>query len=440
MNILYVHTHDTGRYIQPYDGAIKTPNLMKLAKEGTVFRNAYCCGPTCSPSRAALLTGQPPHMNGMYGLAHRGFALNDYSKHLANYLKQFGYETVLFGLQHECSRAENIGYDRFFVDEKDAREDLTAWDMSNADAAIAYIREKHHKPFFMSYGLIHTHRPFREIDESICPDYLKLPYCIADNRESRIDFAGFVTSAMRADKCIGRVFNALKESGLEQETLIIYTTDHGIAFPFMKCNLYDTGIGVSLIIKYKGNQSAGTVKDSLVSHVDIYPTLCDILNIPKPRWLTGNSLIPILNNETDEVNEAVFSEITYHAALEPQRCIRTKRYKYICRYGKWDNYVPSNIDGGLCKDFILSEGLLLHKPDKELLFDLSLDAAERKNLIDDENYKEIAKALKARLGDFMEKTGDFAPSGQWPKVKGAMLNKVTCIEPDSKNPNDYEYL
>lgn len=97
MNILYVHTHDTGRFIQPYDGSIPTPNLMKLAKEGTLFRNAYCCGPTCSPSRAALLTGQHPHMNGMYGLAHRGFSLNDYSKHLANYLKRFGYETALFG-------------------------------------------------------------------------------------------------------------------------------------------------------------------------------------------------------------------------------------------------------------------------------------------------------------------------------------------------------
>lgn len=89
MNILYVHTHDTGRYIEPYNPGIPTPNLLQLAMEGTLFRQAYCCGPTCSPSGAALLTGQFPHTNGMYGLAHRGFSLRDYSMHLSSYLKEF---------------------------------------------------------------------------------------------------------------------------------------------------------------------------------------------------------------------------------------------------------------------------------------------------------------------------------------------------------------
>ena len=377
-------------------------------------------------------------MNGMYGLAHRGFSLNDYSKHLANYLKQFGYETVLFGMQHENKNVHNIGYDRVFVDSRSEREDLTRWDLTNGDAAIAYLKEKHDRPFFMSYGLAHTHRPFNEVDESIDPDYLKVPHCLADNAADRLDYAGFITSAMRADMCIGRVLDALDETGLTDDTMIIYTTDHGIAFPFMKCNLYDTGIGVSLIIKYKGNPSAGKVKDSLVSHVDIYPTLCDMLGIPKPEWMTGTSMMPLLNNEKDEINDAVFAEVTYHAAAEPQRCVRTKRYKYIRRYGDWKDYVPANIDAGGSKDFVLEQGLLEHQPDREMLFDLSLDAAERNNVIHDPKYGPAAAMMRRMLDDYMEKTDDFASSGNFPRPEGMILNTVTCIDPDSNDPKDYE--
>lgn len=438
MNILYVHTHDTGRCIQPYDPAIPTPNLMKLAAGGTLFRNAYCCGPTCSPSRAALLTGQPPHQNGMYGLAHRGFSLNDYSKHLANYLKQFGYETALFGMQHECKRPDGIGYDRVFVDKRREAEDLTAWDLSNGDAAIAYLREKHEKPFFMSYGLAHTHRPFLEINYNVDPDYVRVPHCLPDTKETREDYAGFITSAMRADMCIGRVLEELDRLGLTDDTLILYTTDHGIAFPHMKCNLFDTGTGISLIMKYKNNPSAGKVKDGLVSHVDIYPTLCDMLGVPKPEWLTGHSLLPLLNNETDEVNDAVFSEVTYHAAAEPQRCVRTKRYKYIRRYGLTEGYVPANIDEGGSKTLLMENGLMAWKLADEMLFDLAFDPSERCNLINDPDYIGIADDMRQKLQIHMEETEDFIESGKLPRPDGMILNTVTCLDPDSKDPADYE--
>src|SRR6185369_2946181 len=80
-NILYIHSHDSGRYLQPYGYNVPTPNIQKLASDGILFRQAFSGAPTCSPSRASLLTGQCAHQNGMLGLAHRGFALNDYSKH-----------------------------------------------------------------------------------------------------------------------------------------------------------------------------------------------------------------------------------------------------------------------------------------------------------------------------------------------------------------------
>jgi len=116
MNFVYVHTHDSGREIQPYGAAANNPGLMRLAREGFMFRNAHCTAPTCSPSRASMLTGMTPHQSGMLGLAHRGFEISDYSKHLAQYLSRNGYHTALIGVHHEARHAELIGYDEHLTD------------------------------------------------------------------------------------------------------------------------------------------------------------------------------------------------------------------------------------------------------------------------------------------------------------------------------------
>src|SRR5512133_4145230 len=96
-NVLYIHSHDSGRYLQPYGHAVPTPNLQRLASEGVLFRRAFSCAPTCSPSRSALLTGQFPHQNGMLGLAHRGFSMTDYRHHMLHTLRAAGYRSVLAG-------------------------------------------------------------------------------------------------------------------------------------------------------------------------------------------------------------------------------------------------------------------------------------------------------------------------------------------------------
>ena len=100
-HILYIHTHDSGRILSPYGYKVPTPEMESFAKEAAVFRNAYCASPTCSPSRAALLTGTYPHQNGMLGLAQRGFEL-DCSRHLVQYLNHHDYHTTLCGIQHEA--------------------------------------------------------------------------------------------------------------------------------------------------------------------------------------------------------------------------------------------------------------------------------------------------------------------------------------------------
>jgi len=110
-NILYLHSHDTGRYVQPYGEPVPMPNVQALADQGVLFRQAFCAAPTCSASRACLLTGQYGQTNGMLGLAHRGWSLRDYRHHIVNVLRSAGYTSTLIGEQHISKEPEVIGYD-----------------------------------------------------------------------------------------------------------------------------------------------------------------------------------------------------------------------------------------------------------------------------------------------------------------------------------------
>lgn len=434
MNIIYMHTHDTGRFIEPYGYKVSTPNLMKLASQGTLFRQAYCAGPTCSPSRSALLTGMAAHSCGMTGLAHRGFKLKDYKDHIANFLNENGYETALCGVQHEAPRDEMIGYQRI-LHSPDENKNSVEWDILNTKKVVDYLGEKKDKPFFLSFGMDNTHRVYPKDYKGIDPDYVIPPFPIHDNKDTREDMARFMTSVSLVDKCVGNVLKALEELNLENDTLVIYTTDHGIAFPKMKCTLYDTGIGVSLIMKYPGNKKAGRALDSLVSQIDIFPTICDLLGLEKPHRLQGKSIMPILNGEAHEVRDQIFAEINYHAAYEPTRCIRTQRYKYIKSFGDNLDFVPVNMDNSPSKDFFLNSGFLKGKKDREMLFDLYLDPVERVNLVDDPSYKDVYNSLVHKLDQWMEETEDPLLSGRVEKPEGAVINKATCI---SNEEQDFE--
>jgi arylsulfatase A-like enzyme len=153
-NIIYIHSHDTGRYLEPYGHAVPAPNLQRLATQGVLFRQAFNAGPTCSPSRASLLTGMCPHSNGMFGLAHRGFILNDYKQHILHTLRPAGYYSALFGVQHIASNPGTIGYDKFEVFPGNHVEPVSA-------AAAKFLQASPKTPFFLDIGFQETHREFR---------------------------------------------------------------------------------------------------------------------------------------------------------------------------------------------------------------------------------------------------------------------------------------
>src|SRR6266699_1637764 len=141
-NIIYIHSHDTGRYLEPYGHAVPAPNLQRLANEGILFRQAFNAAPTCSPSRASLLTGMCPHSNGMFGLAHRGFVLNDYKQHILHTLRAAGYYSGLFGVQHIASNPATIGYDKFETFPGNHVEPVSA-------AAAKFLESSPKIPFFL---------------------------------------------------------------------------------------------------------------------------------------------------------------------------------------------------------------------------------------------------------------------------------------------------
>ncbi|MFS0723761.1 sulfatase [Paenibacillus sp. 1P07SE] len=427
MNIVYLHSHDTGRYIQPYGHQVPTPRLMKLAEEGVLFRHAYCAAPTCSPSRAALLTGMSPHSCGMLGLTHRGFALVSPERHLASYLRENGYATVLCGIQHEAVDATELGYTDILPVPSGTD------DRRNAALAADFIKTyQSAEPFFLSFGMFNTHRAFPEADPDLRADYVMPPAMMYDHPDNREDMARYMTSARVMDDSIGIVLDALAESGRTADTLILYTTDHGIAFPHMKSQLYDTGIGVSLIMKHPSFSRQGAA-DALVSHLDVYPTLCEMIGLDKPAWLQGVSLLPVLTGAAEQVREEIYAEVTYHAAYEPMRCIRTPRYKYIRLFEDHGKHLAANIDDGLSKTFMMEHGLLEETRGQEMLFDLYLDPVERVNLIGRGDYAEIQQSLQDRLMRWMKLTGDPLLAGRVEKPAGARINKQSTLSPGERD-------
>ena len=442
LNILYIHTHDSGRYFSAYGCPLPTPNLQAFADESCTFTNCYCASPTCSPSRASLLTGQFPHTNGMLGLANRGFTLTDYSRHLVGYLNRGGYETALCGIQHEYGAysdhvggARAIGYSCDLTADGKGRPEsqLLDWDTENAHNAAAWLRAPHEKPFFLSMGFFATHREYPEGAQK--QDFL--PTFLEDAPAVRADFDGHVESLRRFDRNFGLVLDALKESGQYDNTLVLFTTDHGIPFPGAKCTLTDQGTGVALILRQPGAKANGKCCASLVSQVDIMPTICQLIGL-EAQGLQGVSLVPLLENPTAAVQDCVFSEVNFHTSYEPMRSLRTRQWKYIRYYDReYRRYNLSNIDNSPTKSYYMEAGMLAGEKPQECLYDLNADPLEKNNLAGQKQYRDALESCRARLLEWQQKTGDYLVEGGLVRRKEWKINTPQCINPKSRAPEDF---
>ena len=421
-NILYIHSHDTGRYVQPYGHAVPTPNIQSLAEEGVLFRQAFCANPTCSPSRASLLTGKWAHSCGMLGLVNRGFSMSDCSQHIVHTLRDgAGYHSVLGGLQHVAKDPNQIGYDRILDGERSPEKVVSR--------TVDFLKDAPPQPFFLDVGFFVTHREFPEPGPDEDPRYCLPPAPIPDTPENRYDMAAYKASARILDNSIGAVLDALNENGLAENTLVICTTDHGLAFPGMKCNLTDHGIGVMLIMRGPNGFTGGQACDAMVSHIDVLPTICDLLNIAVPEGVQGNSMMPLIRGEVEAIHDEIFAEVNYHAAYEPQRAIRTQRWKYIRRYSDRQKPVLPNCDGSPTKDVWLQHGWQDRYVAPEQLYDLIFDPNETHNLVNDLVVTSVLEDMRHRLDHWMLETDDPLLHGPVPPDPGAQLNDPASISP-----------
>ena len=420
-NIVYIHGHDVGRMIAPYGYNTPTPNLQRFAESAITFRQAFSAAPTCSPSRAALLTGRFPHCCGMHGLATPafGFKLEHPEHHLSNFLKENGYTTALAGNQHEARAPlldmATLGYDHWLNYTADGalkREETVG-------AATRFIEQHHEHPFFLSCGFGETHREndnrgrrhTRDADvpnvDELDGRYTRPPAPIPDTATTRQDWQSFRLGAERLDAKIGAVIAAIDRRGLQDDTLVIVTADHGIAWPHGKGNLTDMGLGVLLMMRGPRGSGfeGGRVTDALVSHMDVYPTLCEWLRLEPPPWLQGESLLPIVDGRAESIRDHVFGEQGWHGwQMDPQRSVRTERYKYIRRKPLKTHL--RIVDPGPTNDWLRDLGYCERPNEVELLYDLYFDPVELHNVADDPEYAGELTKLRSLVDQWMKETED----------------------------------
>ncbi|MDM4143208.1 MULTISPECIES: sulfatase [Mycobacterium] len=412
-NVLIVHWHDLGRYLGAYGHAdVSSPRLDRLAAEGILFTRAHATAPLCSPSRGSLFTGRYPQSNGLIGLAHHGWEYRDGIRTLPQILSESGWYSALFGMQHETSYPKRLGFDEFdvsnsYCDYVSDRAD--EWLRQSAEGLVG-------QPFLLTAGFFETHRPYprdrytpadsAEVDP---PDYLP------DTPEVRGDLADFYGAISTADAAVGRLLDALADTGLDATTWVVFFTDHGPAFPRAKSTLYDAGTGIGMIVRPPTNRNlAPRVYDELFSAVDLVPTLLGLLGIDAPVDVDGVSHAAALlepDPHTAPVRDHLYTMKTYHDSFDPIRAIRTKEYSYI------ENYVPRPLldlpldikespSGLAVAPFVTAP-----RPEREL-YDLRTDPTETTNLLagDGTDADEVAANLAVLLHDWRQRTGDVIPS------------------------------
>jgi len=398
-NILFIICHDLGRHLACYGRApIASPNLDRLAAEGVLFTNHFCTAPSCSPSRAAISTGRHPHSNGCMGLVgSQGWELPASETTMPEHLAGAGYTTYLFGMQHERPDRTTLGYEYVPSGLQNGRSE------SVAEAVTDFLKAPPSTPFFLNVGLFEPHRPFRA--GGVCqPNQAYMPSYLPDDSIVRQEMADFGELVRRMDAGVGTILEAVDAAGLRDNTLVVFTTDHGIDMPRAKGTLYDPGIESALLLRWPGHVQPGAVCDELLSNVDVLPTLLGIAGVGIPDSVQGRSFRRLLEGDTWDSHSAIFAEKTHHCHYDPMRCIRTRTHKYIFNFGILRAIeIPS--DGEMDTLSSVPELHVTRRPIAEL-YDLVNDPLEQHNLAGRPGNAELEANLRARLRAFLAETDD----------------------------------
>lgn len=411
--ILYVvddqGSTDAGCYGNP---VIKTPGLDTLAAAGTRFTHGFCTTASCSASRSVILSGLHNHANGQYGHAHsyHHFISFPNIKSLPVLLADAGYRTASVGKYHVAPE-EAYHFDEYLKGGSPA---------AMAENSRPLIADDGAKPFFLYFCTTEPHRPFRrEGSDTFGPADVIVPPYLPDTPECREELAKYYGSVQRADSGLVRLIEILKETGHWDDTLVIYVSDNGIAFPGAKTTLYDPGMRLPCVARNPEISARGVVTDAMITWADLTPTILDFAGAtPKNVKFHGRSFLSVLDQEHPEGWDEVYASHTFHeiTMYYPMRVVRTRKYKLLWNIAHdlpfafasdlWDSATwQSVLESG--KDTYGKRKIdaYIHRPEFEL-YGLAADPHEVDNLADDPGHAAVLDELKSKVKAFQKRTKD----------------------------------
>ena len=418
---------------------IKTTHLERLARQGMRFENMILTCSSCSPSRASLITSRFPHNTGAEQLH---WPLPKESVTFVELLRKAGYWTAAAGKWHLGNQVR----DRFDVihdvgtagfqlpTEKGDKTKIKTVVVPNpnpsgAEAWVSTLQERpKDKPFFLWLAAVDPHRDYAEkvILEPHRPEDVTVPPYLPDNEETRKDLALYYDEISRLDNNVGKVLDEITAQGLADDTVVIFMTDNGRPFPRCKTTLYDSGIKSPFIIRWLGKVRTEATCQSLLSSVDIAPTILEIAGVMPPESFQGTSFLKVLAEPEARVRTAAFSEHNWHDFDARSRSVRTERFKYIRNeYPDLPNTPPADAVRSLTFQSmrkLLGNGGL--KPEQlacftkpmpeEELYDIQADPHELKNLSADPKFAAELAELRGALDAWKKQTRDETPAARTP--------------------------
>lgn len=399
---------DHGAYGHPH---IRTPNIDQLAANGLRLNNAYVTIASCSPSRASIITGRYPHNTGAPELH---MPLPEGQAMFPLLLKESGYYTAAMGKWH-LGESARIGFDAI----DDSRP-------GGGELWVKTLRERpQEKPFFMWFASHDAHRnwepdpdaPPHEPGDAVVPPYM------VDAPATREDLARYMDEVQRLDRYVGEVVTELERQGVLDNTLLIYMSDNGRPFPRDKAGPYEGGIRTPFIVHWPaGSKERGMVSDSLLSAIDVAPTLLEAAAVEIPGSVQGISFLPLFNDPGHTIRNYVFTELNWHTQFYHTRTVRWENFVLIRnatpelsgmmgakinrRYPAWLDLVRLREEDGLTP--AQQNNFVVPRPAEEL-FDLRTDPHQLKNLADDARHQPVLTHLRNVLDRWQDETGDTIP-------------------------------
>lgn len=470
-NVIFIITDDQSPTLGCYgDPVAKTPAIDAIAADGTLFNNALATTASCSASRSVVMSGLHNHRNGQYGHQHSYHKFASYhsvvSLSLPRVMAGAGYRTGHVGKYH-------VGPEQVYRYETYMKaNNRNAVEM--ADTVKDFITADDEKPFFLYFATSDPHRgggqdktselelkpdlfgnkpndeAFPGVEEVIYdPADVVIPHFLTDTPETREELAQYYQSIARVDQGVARLVEILKEADLYDKTMIIFTSDHGMAFAGGKTTVYEGGLKVPFVVRNPYEENRGVKSDALISHIDITPSILDFaggLNRkknapknfvdPKKFWKDfpevskdnlgpvlnsyhGKSWLDILGKPDAEHWETAFASHTFHEIqmYYPMRVVRDKEYKLIWniahelpypfasdlwRASSFQAQFQKSLDAPYGQKTV---GQYINRPEFEL-FKISEDPHESENLAADPNYREVLVKYQEKLKTFQQEMKD----------------------------------